>query len=315
MFIALFVGVLFTALTARRNTEKVVQKNEAESVETSYFQKVHYFKMEEHSPMAELEAEFLDIKSNNVLGFVSPKGVILEEGREINYTADSGKMNLKKKHLVLAGEVNIKDQDSRYSSDRFEYDGLISTMTANGNVKSNIFDPKTQDNIKVKSQEMVSNIKTKKIDLRGGVKGEIIRNRRYEGKIKFSSGELEMDQQESYMKLDKYVKIQRNKMNLTAGNGEIFLENFNKKLKYYVLYDDVRLEESIRLNSGIFQKRRAFAEKLEAEQRTGKLILTGAPRVEQGSDRIKGYQITLREAVEMIEVDDSQSSFKLKKDK
>ena len=103
-------------------------------------------------------------------------------------------------------------------------------------------------------------------------------------------------------------------MNLSAGNAEIFLENFNKKLKYYALYDDVRLEEKLRLDSGVYQTRRAFAEKLEAHQGTGKLILTGAPRVEQGSDIIKGYQITLRQAVEMIEVDDSQSSFKLKRD-
>jgi lipopolysaccharide export system protein LptA len=77
----------------------------------------------------------------------------------------------------------------------------------------------------------------------------------------------------------------------------------------------VKLEEKLKLKSGKNQTRRAFAEKLEGHQRTGKIILTGAPRVEQGNDIIKGYQITLRENVELVEVDDSQSSFSLKKDK
>ena len=52
---------------------------------------------------------------------------------------------------------------------------------------------------------------------------------------------------------------------------------------------------------------------ISLDKKTGKILLSGAPRVEQGDDIIKGYQITLRENVEMVEVDDSQSSFSLKR--
>ena len=44
-----------------------------------------------------------------------------------------------------------------------------------------------------------------------------------------------------------------------------------------------------------------------------KFYLTGSPRVIQGSDVIKGYKVTLRENLEMVEVDDSASSFTIKK--
>ena len=49
--------------------------------------------------------------------------------------------------------------------------------------------------------------------------------------------------------------------------------------------------------------------------REAKIVLTGAPRVEQDQDVIKGYQITLRENVELVEVDDSQTSFKINRNK
>ena len=133
--------------------------------------------------------------------------------------------------------------------------------------------------------------------------------------MKFAAENVVVNSPESRINLSKSVKLRRNNYYLTAGNAEIFLENFNKKLKYYSLYDDVKLEEKIELHSGGTQTRRAYAEKLEAHQATGRVVLTGAPRVEQGKDIIKGYQITLRENVELVEVDDSKSSFSLKKDR
>jgi len=80
------------------------------------------------------------------------------------------------------------------------------------------------------------------------------------------------------------------------------------------MYDDIKLEEKLKTRQGGSQVRRAFAEKLEGFISDGKLVLSGAPRVEQGRDIIKGYQITLRENTEIVEVDDSQSSFRFKKE-
>lgn len=314
IFSVIFFAVLYTALTARRDVVNSQQISEEQKIESSYFKGVHYFKIKEQNPEAELKASFLDIRENEFLAFIEPDGVIIDKNRRIEYTADSGNLDTKTKKLELKGRVRIRDEDSRYESELFNYDGTNDVMIARENVKSFIKDVSTLDTLEIESEKMISWLKNKRIEMSGGVKGEVQRKRQYEGKLVFQSEDMTLNQQESYVKLDKSVKIRQNKMNLSAGNAEIFLENFNKKLKYYALYDDVRLEEKLRLDSGVYQKRRAFAEKLEAHQGSGKLILTGAPRVEQGSDIIKGYQITLRQAVEMIEVDDSQSSFKLKRD-
>ena len=45
------------------------------------------------------------------------------------------------------------------------------------------------------------------------------------------------------------------------------------------------------------------------------MMLSGAPRVEQGADVIKGYRITIRENVDLIEVDDAMSDGQVKREK
>ena len=57
--------------------------------------------------------------------------------------------------------------------------------------------------------------------------------------------------------------------------GEIFLENHNKKLKYFVLYDDIKLTEKIRSSGGVMIDREAYAQKLEGIASEDKIILTG----------------------------------------
>jgi lipopolysaccharide export system protein LptA len=107
--------------------------------------------------------------------------------------------------------------------------------------------------------------------------------------------------------------MKRNKFDMLAGKAELFLENYNKSLKYYSLYDDIRLQERLKLKDGTEIVRKAFADKIEGYNHERKLVLTGSPRVIQGSDVIKGYKVTLRENLEMVEVDDSASSFTIKK--
>jgi hypothetical protein len=45
------------------------------------------------------------------------------------------------------------------------------------------------------------------------------------------------------------------------------------------------------------------------------MVLSGAPRVEMGTDVIKGYRITIRENVDLIEVDDAMSDVQVKRKK
>ena len=75
------------------------------------------------------------------------------------------------------------------------------------------------------------------------------------------------------------------KQDLTAKSlkGQIFLENYNKKLKYFVLSDDVVVNEKVMLGRELME-RRALAEKLEGFMSKNLLIL-GNPRVIQQDDK------------------------------
>jgi lipopolysaccharide export system protein LptA len=307
--------VLISAFTSERKDLNSKRGSKVTTVERSYFKNVHYFKSEKLKPTLELKSSELEIINNRHLDFKMPTGLFVSGDRDIRYAANHGKLDQKSKILNLVGDVHLSDKTSDYASSELTYNGSKGIIHAKGGVSSQVVDEKTLDIIKIDSDTMTSHMKIKKLDLLGNVEGRIIRKRRYEGDLKFSSQKAVLNSLESRLDLTKSVKLRRNNYHLTAGSAEIFLENFNKKLKYYALYDDVKLEEKLKLKSGKKQTRRAFAEKLEGHQRTGKIILTGAPRVEQGSDIIKGYQITLRENVELVEVDDSQSSFSLKKDK
>jgi lipopolysaccharide export system protein LptA len=59
--------------------------------------------------------------------------------------------------------------------------------------------------------------------------------------------------------------------------------------------------------------REAFAERLEGFGQD-KLVLSGAPRVVQDKDTVKGYRITMREKMEYIEVEDALSDVQVKQD-
>jgi len=108
------------------------------------------------------------------------------------------------------------------------------------------------------------------------------------------------------------VSFKKDNLDAQANRGEVFLENYNKRLKYYALYDDVRLQESL-INNGNPMTRKAIAEKLEGITGEKKIILTGYPKVFQGRDVIKGNRIIIRENIETVEVDDANSSITLDK--
>lgn len=315
IFLVIFAFVLYKSLNSSKGQLNQTGVKGRKSIEISTFKGVHYFRSVDLKPNFELRSTKLKITNNDLLDFEKPTGILVGTSKNINYSANLGHMYQKSKQLKLSGEVHLSDEKSDYVSDYLRYDGEKKIVYADGNVSSQMVDEKTLDIIKVKSDKLVSHLKTENVHLSGKVNGRIIRKRRYESGLKFKSEIANLNSLESRLDLLKSVKIRRDNYYLRAERAEIFLENYNKKLKYYVLYDDVKLEEKLRLKSGKRQTRKAYSEKLEGHLRSGKVVLTGAPRVEQGSDTIKGYQITLRENVELVEVDDAQSSFSLKKDK
>lgn len=316
-FVVLCVWTSIIANTSDRDLQDKSIKSGKIEAEKTKFVEVHYFKTIGNTPNFELISSVLSITENSLLEFKSPRGVLISGGREINYTAESGKINQLNNQLFLRGNVELLDDKTVYRSDELNYDGLKDLIFARGNVDATLVNRNAQNRvvsrIHLTSNQLESVIKKRLLKLRGDVVGKIKRSKVYEGSMKFKAQEVEVNSLKSLVSLRNSVEIRRNNYYLKAGNAEIFLDNFNKKLKYYTLYDDVKLEEKLKLQNGQKQLRRAFAEKLVAHQRSGKLVLSGAPRVEQGDDIIKGYQITLRENVELVEVDDAKSSFSLKR--
>ena len=182
-----------------------------------------------------------------------------------------------------------------------------------GNVQTETKDIKTGDRILIDSPLVHAWPKSKRSDYEGGVKGQIKRKRPYEPDVFFSSNSIYLDMNLSLIRLEGEVDIKRQDVVATSRRGEIYLDNQSKKLKYYTLFDDVKVVEKLKINENQLIERKAFGEKLEGIISEDKLILTGSPKVLQEDDVVKGNKITLRENNEVIEVEDASSNFTVKK--
>ena len=91
----------------------------------------------------------------------------------------------------------------------------------------------------------------------------------------------------------------------------IWLKNYHRGVKYFVLFDDVRLLEKLKLVNGEEIIRKAFSEKVEGFPLERKLVLSGYPKVLQGRDVIKGNQVIIREENEIVEILNTNSKFYL----
>lgn len=322
-FKSTFITVLFIAGTALLVTSAVGIKkdNDAKSdlldveiIEESIFKNMDYFALDDGRKVIAMEADSLRVVRQRDLYFTAPDGVLYnEDGDKIAYTAKEGEFKELNKELMLEGDVVLRSESGRYEADNLYYNGSKEFLEGRGDIRANVYDENTRDTIKVSSNYMSSWLDEERSLFIGDVKGSLKRHRAYEGSFSFEAERMELDQPKSLITLNEDVFMERNNYNLRAQRAEIFLENFNKKLKYYVLYDDIKLVEELKLPDGTTQTRRAYSEKLEGFMSQGKVVLTGTPSVEQGGDLIKGYQITLRENVELVEVEEAQSSFQLKK--
>lgn len=313
-FVGLTVLVIVAVMSVDRENIASSQAGDEELVEETQFKGLSYFRTENDKKKIKLNADELIIINSKDLKFKSPDGT-LHRGEEIlKFKSVKGNFLAESEILNLSGAVDIETSNgSTHTADIIKYFGKKSKFVATGNTQSVIKSHEEQGVFKVNSAHMSSKILKKEVLFEGDVKATLIRNRSYEGTVNLKAQKMLLKQLESHVFLEGDVSVSRNRYNLEANKADIFLENFNKTLKYYVLYDDIKLEEKITLDDGTTIKRKAFSEKLEGYMREGKIVLSGAPRVEQDSDLIKGYQITLRENVELVEVDDSQTSFKIKR--
>lgn len=295
------------------NTNKVAKSAAPEFTE---IEKLDYFHLKNGIPQMSLAADKMRSQGEELAEFEYPKGVYNYQAKNktLRYAANTGVYKKQKELLTLEGKVEVTSDEAQYFANKVKYYFKKDLITGVGDVKFLGDDLKTKDRVEITSDQMRANPEAQLSKFKGNVKGSLQRKKKYEGRLIFASHELQMDGNKSLAQLQGDVSMKREEYLITAGKADVFLENFNKSLKYFVLNDDVKVTERLETPEGVTE-RKAFAERLEGFGREEKMVLSGAPRVEMGKDVIKGYRITIRENTDLVEVDDAMSDVQVKREK
>lgn len=313
-YLALNAFIILVSLNLKPEASETLTGAKNLAPEFTLIHKLEYFHLRDGLPQLSLSAEIMRSQGEEMAEFETPRGVynFQQKNKTIKYSADEGLYRKDKEVLTLSGKVKLDSSEAQYLADKVKYFFTKDLLIGNGNVRFSGEDPKSRDFVSVQSSSMRAKPEAQLSKFKGDVKGSMQRKKQYEGKLTFSSHELHLDGNKSLANLIGNVHMKRDSYNITAGKADMYLENYNKSLKYFVLNDDVKVTEKLQTEEGI-QERRAFAERLEGFGREQKMVLSGAPRVEMGEDVIKGYRITIRENVDLIEVDDAMSDVQVKK--
>ncbi len=306
--------IIIVSLTTKSDHKLTVNEAKTLAPEYTEIEKLNYFHLKEDIPQMSLAAESMRSQGEEVAEFETPKGVYNyeEKNETIKYRAEHGIYRKKREVLPLSGDVKITTDETDYTANNVKYFFQKDLIIGSGDVKFEGEDLKSKDHVIVTSETMRARPQAQLSTFKGNVQGSMQRRKKYEGKLTFASQELQLDGNKSLAHLEGNVRMKRDSYDITAGKADLYLENFNKSLKYFVLNDDVKVTEKLQTPEGI-QERRAFSERLEGFGREQKMVLSGAPRVEMGKDVIKGYRITIRENVDLIEVDDAMSDVQVKR--
>lgn len=303
--------------SAEKSSEPVKNKDSDES----YFKVVDYYLLDGGKPFLQLEASELTISAQNtvVIGF-NPNGVIYRRNQKgleeepIFFSAKNSRGLMTNKELYLEDTVDVKVGTSNLKSDKMNIYNGGKHMEATGNVKTNSLDAKTKDQLSITSDFAVYRPEQEFFEYQKNVRGLVQRARQYEENVTFRTDLLTLSAPESLVEMKGNVAFKKGNLDASSNKGTVFLENYNKKLKYYSLSDDVRLQETLTMD-GKPLVRKAFAEKLEGFISEKRVVLTGLPKVFQGRDVIKGNRIIIRENIETVEVDDANTNITLEREK
>jgi len=255
-----------------------------------------------------------ELTMNSTVGktfFFKPKGFVFTgKGERVDYAGERGVYDQNKEVLTLERETTVNLPDTQANSEKMIYEVKEDRVHLIGDVKTKTFYVEEGDWIFLDADEAYFWTEARRSRYLGNVSGKIKRKRVYEDSLSFRSNELYLNMNTLKADLNHNVFMKKQNLTATSRRGEIFLENYNKKLKYFVLYDDVKVIEKVMLD-GKFINRKAFSEKLEGLPSESKIILTNYPKVYQLNDVIKGNKIVLRENTEVVEVDDANSKFKV----
>ena len=316
MYLVLNAFIITMSFKVKTHSTLAMRAGVSSTPEYTHILELEYFHIKNSIPQMSLKAESMRSEGQAMAEFVGPRGVYnyQQKNKTIRYSADQGLYRKKKEVLTLHGAVSIASDEANYAADTMKYYFKKDLIVGQGNVKFEGDDLKSKDHVTITSDSMRANPEAQISNFKGHVSGTMERRKKYEGKMIFSSHELQLDGLKSVAHLEGDVRMKRDNYDITAGKADMYLENYNKSLKYFVLNDDVKLSEKMETPDGL-QNRKAYAERLEGLGREEKMVLTGAPRVEMGKDVIKGYRITIRENVDLIEVDDAMSDVQVKRQK
>ena len=295
--------------------------NKSAQVEESFFKNVTYYSVDGNHPFLELKATELSLSSTNgtVVSF-NPVGTVYRYEKDnsplepIYFSSQKSRAFLKKKELFLDNDVEVKNSATILNSQNMSILKGGELIYAYNNVKTVSTVEKTSDQLLITSKSATYRPKEQIFEYRDSINGKITRKRKYEENVEFKTDLLTLNVLESHIEMKGNVSFTKDNLDAQASRGEVFLENYNKRLKYYALYDDVRLQERL-VHSGKPLMRKAFSEKLEGLISDKKILLTGLPKVFQEKDVIKGNRIIIRENVETVEVDDANTNITLDKKK
>lgn len=309
----------FIVIASFRQEQQIVSGSKvANSLapEFTEIEKLDYFHLREGVPQMSLAADKMRSQGEEMAEFEFPRGVYNYQAKNktLRYSADFGLYKKQKELLTLDGKVEVASDEAQYFANKLKYYFKKDLIVGTGDVKFLGDDLKTKDHVEITSTQMRAKLESQLTTFKGNVQGSLQRKKKYEGKLIFASNELQLDGNKSLAQLQGDVSMKREGYLITAGKADVFLENFNKSLKYFVLNDDVKVTERLETPEGVTE-RKAYAERLEGFGREEKMVLSGAPRVEMGKDVIKGYRITIRENTELVEVDDAMSDMQIKRDK
>ena len=281
----------------------------------SYFEQALFYIWDNSKPVLKLKTyEFVSNNVTDRVHFLNPSGTVFSSEEDIAYSGKKGIFNPKEKILHLFENVKIEATDFVFESDKIDYFLNTDRLEAFGKVKTRSFFPKTLDKITVFSESLLGFPRQRIATYYGNAHGFVEKNKAYEQGISFRSKTLKLNINKGKVDLDQDVSIKHQSLTASSDRGEIFLENFNKSFKYFVLYNNVKLVEFITVGIGKEKKsfeRRAFSEKLESIMSENKVLLTGNPKVFQQNDIVRGNIITLRENSETIEVEHANTNFQL----
>ncbi len=308
-------GLIIFASWRMRPEHSVVNKGaKYMAPEFTEIERLDYFHLKDGLPQMSLSADKMRSQGEELAEFSAPTGVysLKKKNKTVRYRALTGVYKKKNELLTLGGKVEVTTDEAKYFAEKLKYFLKKDLITGEGSVRFEGDDLKSKDHVTITSDKMRAQPEAQLSSFNGNVNGSMERKKKYEGRLVFSSRDMDLDGSTSLAHLEGDVTMKRQSYTLTGGKADIYLENFNKSLKYFVMNDDVKVSEKIQTPEGI-QERKAFSERLEGFGREEKMILSGAPRVEMGKDIIKGYRITIRENVDLIEVDDAMSDVQVKR--